>query len=361
MKRDILLVVDDSALDLAVLREIFRPLFQVECVEDANAALSYAQRQASRICAVLLDICLGRRGAGLLLLQRLQADPAAGQLPVILITADAREEYVVSGVNKGATDFLVKPVDPVIAQERVCAAVRAAWPVGSTVLDGEITGKQTATTQQKKAEPAVENQWEELLEQFVRSRQELSMEEFRSLGRVTGALAAALCKSDPGRLRWEEARQISRAAVFCDVGMLGIPDEIIAQGESQSGYDLNIYWRHTELGQMLFATRSPQDHPEVGFAAEIACWHHKNYDGSGYPEGPGGDAIPLSAQLVRTALRFMEYARRFWGYPDWLDRALRALGSDAGCVISQQMYQIALAAREDLAGCLNGKNGSWNR
>lgn len=71
MIRDTLLIVDDSELDLAILNEIFKGWFRVECCQEANQALSFLQKNADRICAALVDICLGRRGAGFTLLHRL--------------------------------------------------------------------------------------------------------------------------------------------------------------------------------------------------------------------------------------------------------------------------------------------------
>lgn len=136
MSRDTLLVIDDSPLDLTIFREIFKHLFHVECFEESRPAIAYIHRNSDRICAVLLDICLGRRGAGFQVLQQLQAAEETSSLPVILITSDAREEYVLNGLNKGAVDFLVKPVDPLTVQERICGCVRRAWQPGSTILDG---------------------------------------------------------------------------------------------------------------------------------------------------------------------------------------------------------------------------------
>ena len=99
--------------------------------------------------AVLLDICLGRRGVGFTVLHQLQGDPSTSGLPVILITTDANEKDVRASVERGAVDFLVKPVDPHTVQERVCNVVRNSWPEGSTILDqknGEKAEKQKATS-----------------------------------------------------------------------------------------------------------------------------------------------------------------------------------------------------------------------
>ena len=64
MIRDTLLVIDDSELDLAILNEIFKQHFRVVGFSESHQALSFLKQERGRICAVLLDICLGRRGAG---------------------------------------------------------------------------------------------------------------------------------------------------------------------------------------------------------------------------------------------------------------------------------------------------------
>lgn len=353
MNRDTLLVIDDSPLDLAILREIFKQLFQVECFEEARPALAYIHRNTPRVCAVLLDICLGKRGAGFQVLQQLQAAQETADLPVILITSDAREEYVLNGVSKGAVDFLVKPVDPLTVQERVCAAVRSAWPAGTTILDGPEPPADRAAQTDTPGETLAEEHWDRLLELFFQARPGLSPAKYHILGRITRALADGYRKAFPDRgLSPEEAQLIGRAAVFCDVGLLGIPDSVIEQGQDQGGSGQEVYFRHTALGHALFTTGPDSARPLARLAAEIAYWHHKNFDGSGYPVEQAPNPLPLSAQLTRAAIRCMGCLDYFHGYPDRLDRTLRALAGDVGRFIAPEMYEAALAAREDLAACL---------
>lgn len=353
MNRDTLLVIDDSPLDLAILREIFKQLFQVECFEESRPALAYIHRNPQRVCAVLLDICLGKRGAGFQVLQQLQAAQETADLPVILVTADAREEYVLHGVNKGAVDFLVKPVDPLTVQERVCAAVRSAWPAGTTILDGPESPAASADQPDAPGASLAEEHWDRLLELFFQARPGLSSTKYHALGRITRALALGLRKALPAcGLSPEEAQLIGRAAVFCDVGLLGVPDSVIEQGQDQGGSGQEIYLRHTALGHALFTTGPGSAQPLARLAAEIAYWHHKNFDGSGYPAEQAPNPLPLSAQLTRTAIRCMGYLDYFHGYPDRLDRTLRSLAADVGRFISPDMYEAAQAAREELAACL---------
>ena len=356
MARDTLLVIDESPLDLAILRTIFEKLFHVECFEDACPALARIHRDPKRVCAVLLDICLGRRGAGFQVLQQLQANPDTSDLPVILVTSEAQKENVLNAVAKGATDFLVKPVDPLTVQERVCAAVRRTWPTGSTILDnpdGQKNDTESDVSAIASATPLPEDHWDRLLELFFQARPGLSSAKYHILGRITECLANGLRRVDSGcGITDEDARMIGRAAAYCDVGLLGIPDNVIEQGQDQGGAGQDLYFRHTALGHALF-TISPYGSLPLGrYAAEITYWHHKNYDGSGYPIENAPGPLPLSAQLVHAAIRFMGYSDYFFGYPDRLDRMLRALASDVGRFVSPDMYQAAQAARDALADCL---------
>ena len=354
MARDTLLVLDESPLDLAILRTIFQKLFHVECFEESRPALARIHQNPKRVCAVLLDICLGRRGAGFQVLQQLQANPDTACLPVILVTSEAQKENVLNAVAKGAADFLVKPVDPLTVQERVCAAVRRAWPAGTTILDNPDDQMNLETPSADTEEtPLPEDRWDRLLELFYQARPGFSSAKYHILSRITEVLANGLRKAVPDcGISEEEAHLIGRAAAYCDVGLLAIPDAVIEQGQEQGGAGQDLYFRHTALGHALF-TISPYGTLPLGrYAAEIAYWHHKNYDGSGYPAEKAPGPLPWSAQLVRTAIRVMGYSDYFFGYPDRLDRLLRSLASDVGRFISPDMYQAAQAARDALAECL---------
>lgn len=354
MIRDTLLIIDDSELDLAILNEIFKKLFRVECIVDARQGLSFLHHNEERVCAILLDICLERRGAGFTVLHQLQGNPATAALPVILITTDANEKDVRASVERGAVDFLVKPVDPHTVQERVCNVVRAAWPANSTILDRrpEPPSDQTAPAQPDKVRLFPQNlsavqaqdlcrEWSRKLEALCSLRPGLDMQAQRQLGAITALLARRFAEQFPHMgLTAEDADMIGQAAVFCDIGLLGIPDRVIQEGEDQNGPDAQLYYQHTRLGADLF-TREGEDVPLLRYAAEIALWHHKNVDGSGYPLDADGAAIPISAQLTRTALRIQRYLHYYRGCADGTERMLRTLKSEVGVIVSAQMYQAA--------------------
>ena len=81
--------------------------------------------------------------------------------------------------------------------------------------------------------------------------------------------------------------------------------------------------------------------PLLRYAAEIALWHHKNINGSGYPLEKDGSLIPVSAQLTCTALRLLLYLRYYQYGDDRMERSLRMLKSEVGSIIAPELYHTA--------------------
>jgi len=111
------LVVDDSAVDLAVLCEILRPFYAVQGATDAGSALQ-ALRAAKKPDLVLLDVIM-QGTDGLEVCRRIRADPATADIPVIFVTAKETEEDEAAGFAAGGVDYVVKPVSPHLLLARV--------------------------------------------------------------------------------------------------------------------------------------------------------------------------------------------------------------------------------------------------
>lgn len=372
MIRDTLLIIDDSELDLAILNEIFKGLFRVECFREANPAVSFIQNNADRICAALVDICLGHRGAGFTLLHRMQTNPLTTQMPTILITSDANRDYVLSGLEQGAADFLVKPVDPHSVQERVCDIVRAAWPAGETVLDKpaqqrEAEEQQSAAPQDDTGslldflpDPLPAEQaaglvdgWQQKLTALCCYRSGVVLFPAARIPRLVAVLAEAWRTVYPeDGLTELQAAYTVQASRLCDIGKIGLSDSVAARDADTAEQADRDYMRHTELGRALFEGGKP--HPFTAVCADVAGWHHKNFDGTGYPVTDSPVAVPVCAQLVHAALRCDLYLRKYQANPDCCDRALRALTSEEGTILSPQMLRAIEAAREQIERLIAG-------
>jgi putative two-component system response regulator len=97
---------------------------------------------------------------------------------------------------------------------------------------------------------------------------------------------------------------LTKSAPLHDIGKVGIPDHILLKPGSLTPDEWEIMRTHARLGSDAIEQAEADVESPVEFlvlAKEIAHWHHEKWDGSGYPDGLAGDAIPISARLMALA------------------------------------------------------------
>lgn len=104
-----------------------------------------------------------------------------------------------------------------------------------------------------------------------------------------------------GRLDWptDEAAVLHHAALFHDVGMVDVPEEILRKRGKLDQNETALMRRHPELGRVLLG--SGDGPPLLREAASLAWTHHECFDGTGYPRGLAGDDIPVGARILAVA------------------------------------------------------------
>lgn len=101
-------------------------------------------------------------------------------------------------------------------------------------------------------------------------------------------LVAAQLGLDDGQVQ-----RIGYSAVLHDVGKLHVPDAVLNKPGPLSPDERRQMQQHTTVGEAILSRR-----PFFDLARQIARSHHENHDGSGYPDGLRGEAIPLAARIV---------------------------------------------------------------
>jgi signal transduction histidine kinase len=119
--RQTVLVIDDSPVDIAVLSEILRQEYSVLGATSATTALEMLH-STTVPDLILLDVLMPGVD-GLALCQKLHADPATRQVPVIFVTSKDTDEGEAAGFAVGGVDYVVKPVNPHLLRARVRAHV----------------------------------------------------------------------------------------------------------------------------------------------------------------------------------------------------------------------------------------------
>ena len=121
-KRSTLLIVDDDALNRALLRNIFQSLYEIEEAGDGQRGLDAIRRDPERLCAVLLDVVMPKL-TGIQVLQQLAEEEFPQRTPVFLITAEATGETVGEAYRLGVMDVIQKPLDLFVVRRRVQSVI----------------------------------------------------------------------------------------------------------------------------------------------------------------------------------------------------------------------------------------------
>ena len=93
-----------------------------------------------------------------------------------------------------------------------------------------------------------------------------------------------------------ELRLLARAGLMHDIGKLGIPDAVLSKHSALDEAEWTLIRSHPEMGLTLLH-RAGQSSREV----LAVLYHHERLDGSGYPYGLSGEAIPVEARIVAVA------------------------------------------------------------
>ena len=326
------LVVDDTPDNLALISALLKDSYQVKVAVSGEKALRIATGTRPPDL-ILLDIMMPQMD-GYEVCKRLKASPATADIPVIFVTARADEEDERIGLELGAVDYITKPISPAILLARVKA---------------QLALKSTADFLRDK---------NEFLEQQVERR----TREVSAIQDVTILAMASLAEtrdSDTGNhiLRTQhyvkalalQLREHPRFGAFLsesnivllfksaplhDIGKVGIPDRILLKPGRLTPEEFEVMKTHTTLGRdaIMHAERALGTQVEfLTIAKEIAYSHQEKWDGSGYPQGLSGEAIPLSARLMALADVYDALiARRVYKAPMTHERAVEIIQAGRG-------------------------------
>jgi putative two-component system response regulator len=187
-------------------------------------------------------------------------------IPVVMLTALNDPAHRLAATTAGADDFIAKPFDPQQLAARVHSLVRL----------------KQYTDELESAESVIRS-----LAMTIEARDEATDGHCQRLSRYATALGGAV------GLDSEALAALDRGGYLHDVGKIGIPDRVLLKPGRLTPSEYALMQRHTIIGERLCGNLR-----SLTLVRPIVRSHHERLDGSGYPDGLRGDAIPLSAQIV---------------------------------------------------------------
>lgn len=346
MKKPIILIVDDEPINLMVLHKLLSPYYQVRACKSGLDALRVAHLEPGPEL-FLLDIMMPDMD-GYELLARIREEAKFQGIPAIFLSALDSQTDEEKGFRLGAVDYVTKPFRPAIILERIRVHLEL---------------------KQARDRLKVQNEWlEEEVSRRMRENQliqdtalaviiELAETRDTSTGQHitrTQAYIELLARHLQGRAEYaaeldeKTLLHIVKAAPLHDIGKIGIADAILQKPEPLSDPERGLMQQHCEIGGSAIRhamdkamalnhdaeASEPDKASSLRFlsAAElIARNHHEKWDGSGYPLGLRGEAIPLPARMMALADVFDALtSRRCYKEPWDIEAAIAHIRQQSG-------------------------------
>ena len=297
-----ILVVDDTPDNLSLMMELLKDDYKVKLANGGERALKLAAMQPPPDL-ILLDIMMPGMD-GYEVCRRLKANPLTRDVPVVFLTAKTEVEDEKRGLEMGAVDYITKPISPPIVLARV--KIHLALKAHADFLRDKNDFLEAEVSKRTREVVAIQDVTIMAMASLAETRDSDTGNHIRRTQYYVEALAKKL-RSHPrfsALLTDHYIHMLFKSAPLHDIGKVGIPDRILLKPGRFAPEEFEIMKTHTTLGYEAIEHAERQLGMHVEFlstAKEIALSHQEKWDGSGYPQGLAGDAIPVSARLMAVA------------------------------------------------------------
>ena len=285
-----LLVVDDESANVLLLERLLKRWGYANVVSTSDSSQVVELAVRDRPSLVLLDLAMPAPDGFEVMRLLAELDVGRTPIPILVLTADVSADVKTRALSSGASDFLTKPFDSTEVRLRVRNLLRTHCLQLELARDNERleqrVHERTADLDQARRETL------ECLALAAEYRDDDTHEHAQRVGRTAALLATRLGLAEA------EVELLRRSAPLHDIGKLGVPDAILLKPGKLTDDEFAIMKDHTLIGARILSGSVS----EVLRSGEIiARTHHERWDGSGYPAGLAGTAIPLAGRLVALA------------------------------------------------------------
>lgn len=337
-------IVDDRSTARSLLEGLAKSLEPGIVVESfAEPQLALEHMQTSIPDLIITDYRMPGMD-GIEFTRRIRAQKNLADVPVIIVTVVEDRQIRYQALENGATDFLTRPIDPQECRAR-CINLLALRRNQKIVSNHS----QWLETQVLHATHEVRARERETLLKLAKAgeyRDEDTGNHIIRMAKYSRLIAEEL------NLSPHECEEIESAAPMHDIGKIGISDLILLKPGAHTPEESMIMRRHPEIGYEILSN-SPSRYLQMG--ALIALGHHEKFDGTGYPHGQAGSAIPLPARIVAVAdvfdaLTSVRPYKKAWSFQSALEYVQSNSGKhfDPDCVraFEKRVDAVAQVMRE---------------
>ena len=321
MGRPTLLIVDDDMITRNLLKKIFIDQYNIVMATNGEEAISILEDNSNRnmfesrdnIVGIFLDLVMPKMD-GFGVLDYLNRNNYLSKIPVAIISGDYSKETRDRVYGYHIADMLEKPFNTEIIKHRVNNLVNLYK--SSNSLNEMIL-----------------NQYADLknvIDTIISAYKYDYASNIEMIKRYTLIIGTDIM-NNYGEYNLDEARVnlIAEASCYYDIGYYAIPRVIYSKDSNFTKEEADIVKNYPIIGSKIvkYGLKNMGDSAFMEYAYEITRYYHERYDGTGYPEGLRGDAIPISACIVALSALFNNFVRSYSNSEDIRDAICRLSGS----------------------------------
>jgi len=260
-----ILVADDQPSNRELLEELLTTQgFTVITACDGASVLEELARV--QVDLVLLDVMMPQLN-GFEVCARIKSNPETYLIPVVLITALCDKQDRIEGIKVGADDFLTRPVDRTELLARVRSLLTLKHRTDELERAESVLFSLARSIEGK--DPYTHGHCERLSDYSARLGEHLGLAE-------------------------DEITALRRAGIVHDIGKVAVPDAILLKPSRLTGEEWKLIKEHPAVGERICAPLK-----SFRLVLPIIRHHHEKLDGTGYPDGLRGEAIPITARVLQ--------------------------------------------------------------
>lgn len=321
MGRPTLLIVDDDMITRNLLKKIFIDQYNIVMATNGEEAIGILEDNSNRnmfesrdnIVGIFLDLVMPKMD-GFGVLDYLNRNNYLSKIPVAIISGDYSKETRDRVYGYHIADMLEKPFNTEIIKHRVNNLVNLYK--SSNSLNEMIL-----------------NQYADLknvIDTIISAYKYDYASNIEMIKRYTLIIGTDIM-NNYGEYNLDEARVnlIAEASCYYDIGYYAIPRVIYSKDSNFTKEEADIVKNYPIIGSKIvkYGLKNMGDSAFMEYAYEITRYYHERYDGTGYPEGLRGDAIPISACIVALSALFNNFVRSYSNSEDIRDAICKLSGS----------------------------------
>jgi response regulator RpfG family c-di-GMP phosphodiesterase len=287
-----IVMLDDERISLAVLKNHVGKIEGTRAFPFTHPSDALAWCGTNEADVVIVDFLMHEMD-GIEFVRCFRRLAGKADIPILMVTGSNDRALRHRALEAGISDFLTKPVDVIELRARLRNMIALRTSQKALVQRAQQLAIEAFSNAQAAAEIAARERETLLcLSLAAERRQPETHQHFVRLSLYSKLIAVALGLSD------EQAELVRLAAPLHDVGKLGIPDEILLKRGKLTAAEWAVMRQHTVMGAEILGQGKS---PILRAGAQIAISHHEKFDGTGYPYGLAGDAIPMFGRIVAIA------------------------------------------------------------